>query len=103
MGCTRPHLRWASGLVAQESANERPASVRCNIRHSVLPQHGVLVCPPCMSNTMAVHGSRGGTTLSLHLIVVDTCPIRLQQLIVHRRSNDEGSKPILGFSWIGRD
>ena len=42
MGSTRrPHLKWASGLVAQEMANERPALIRCNNRHSVLPLHGV--------------------------------------------------------------
>ena len=28
MGSTRPHLRWASGLVVQEIGRERPASVQ---------------------------------------------------------------------------
>ena len=85
MGCTRPHLRWASGLVGQESVSERPASARCNNRHSVLPRHGV--CPLYTSNIMAAHGSPDGTTpyLLLRLMVVDTCPIRLQQPIVHHR------------------
>src|SRR6266849_4483621 len=101
MGCTRPHLRWARGLVAQESASERPASVRCSNRQSVLPLHGA--CSPCTNNTMTAHGSRDGTTPSLLLMVVDICLIRLQQRIVHRRSNNEESKPILGLSWIGRD
>jgi hypothetical protein len=36
------------------------------------------------SNTLAAHGSQDGTTRSLLLMVVDTCPIRLQQPIVQR-------------------
>src|SRR5258708_3752399 len=100
MGSTRPHLRWASGLVAQESASERPASVTYNSRHLVLPWHGV--CPPPTSNATADHGNPDVVTLSLPLMV-DTCPIRLQWFIVHRGPNSEGTKPILDLAWIARD
>jgi hypothetical protein len=57
-------------------ASERPASVRCNNRHLVLPRHGIYT--PCTSNTMVTQGSPDGTTTSLLLMVVDTRPIHLQ-------------------------
>ena len=50
------------------------------------------------------HGSPDGTTPYLLLMVADTCPIRLQQPIVHhRRFNNEGSKPIPSLSWVAQD
>ena len=106
MGCTRPHLRWASGLVGQESASERPASARCNDRHSVLPRHGV--CPLCTSNIMGLwpptKSRRNNPIFSPDGGGYRTCPIRPQQPIVrHRGLNNEGSKPILSLSWIAQD
>jgi hypothetical protein len=57
------------GLVGQESASGRPASVRCNNRHSVLPRHGIF--SRHTSNTLAAHESQDGTTRSLLLMVVE--------------------------------
>jgi hypothetical protein len=79
----------------------RKRETSLNNRHPILPRHGIYT--PCTSNTMATQGSPDGTTTSLLLMVVDTRPIRLQQPIAHRGSNNEGNKPILGLSWSARD
>jgi hypothetical protein len=76
-------------LSGEESTRERPASVRCDNRHSVLPRQKI--CPPCRSNTVAAHGSSDGTTPSLLLMLVDTCTIRLPQVQQRREQTHSGS------------